>query len=209
MGQTWQVPIGTGQQPSSTASSTADHSPLVCLQVNEFGAGPATEPLVKSELVSITPVTITATPPGGCAAADASEGAEPEAKRQRVEGVSGGEQQAAAGGMDIASVSVEGPAACYVCELPDVPGKFLPQKVRRQEGLVCAGCAKAVQDRGRVPATSAAGVHTGPLFKTGTTDGEPSSPSQPLLLPPPPSHRPPHWVCRAARRTAAWCAARR
>lgn len=104
----------------------------VCLQVNEFGAAPATEPLVKTELVAITPVTLTATPPSS-AAADGGDGTEPEAKRQRVEGGSGGgEQQAAASSMDIASVAVEGPAACYVCELPDVPGKFLPQKVRCQ-----------------------------------------------------------------------------
>lgn len=104
--------------------------------MNEFGAATATEPLVKTELVAITPVTLTATPPSS-AAADGGDGTEPEAKRQRVEGGSGGgEQQAAASSMDIASVAVEGPAACYVCELPDVPGKFLPQKVRCQTRLL-------------------------------------------------------------------------
>ena len=97
------------------------------------GAAAQLRPVVKSELVSITPVVLTAAAP-----ASAEAGAEPEAKRQRVEAASNGDassagaEAAAAGAgasMDIASVAVEGPAACYICELPDVPGKFLPQKV--------------------------------------------------------------------------------
>lgn len=123
--------------------SPSPRSPILLptpgLQVNEFGATPASQPLVKSELVSITPVTLTATPPGGSAAADDGSSAEPEAKRQRVEGAAGGAEQAAASSMDIASVAVEGPAACYVCELPDVPGKFLPQKVRGGAGVEVGG----------------------------------------------------------------------
>ena len=101
-------------------------------------------PVVKNELVTITPVTLLAEAPdgegasggsaaaaegsNGAAAAAAEEGEEPQAKRARVE--AGGE-----GGLDIASTPVESPAACYICELPDVPGKFMPQKVR------ACGCA--------------------------------------------------------------------
>ena len=97
------------------------------LSVSELGGpGATSQPVVQSELVTITPVTLTAAP---AAASDDAGAAEPEAKRQRVEG--GGDaapQQAQAEqGMDIASVAVESPAACYVCEMPDVPGKFLPQ----------------------------------------------------------------------------------
>lgn len=109
------------------------------LKVLEFGGtgGELLAPAIKNELVSISPVIIQATPAAGQAdavadadaasngaaaapAAPAEEGAEPEAKRPRV--------AAAAAGMDIASVSVETPAACYVCELPSIPGKFLPQR---------------------------------------------------------------------------------
>ncbi|KAL4458182.1 hypothetical protein ABPG75_013047 [Micractinium tetrahymenae] len=102
------------------------------LKVHEFGAGSdgaAPAPVVANELVAITPVVLSAAgaPPGGQAgsAATAGEGGEPSAKRPRLEGGGQGQQ---GGGMDIASVAVESPAACYVCELPDVPGKFLPQK---------------------------------------------------------------------------------
>lgn len=108
------------------------------LKVIEFGAGAAAdaapEPVVKSELVTITPVTLTA------AGGSKEEAQEPEAKRQRVEGGAAADQQGQqqGGGMDIASVAVESPAACYVCELPDVPGKFLPQKVRPEGPLLPA-----------------------------------------------------------------------
>ena len=102
------------------------------LKVNEFScATRAAEPVVSSELVTITPVTITAAAWGGPKAAGSDDVCkqggsvvEPEPKRQRVE-PSNGELRS----MDIASVAVASPAACYICELPDVPGKFLPQKV--------------------------------------------------------------------------------
>jgi ribonuclease Z len=110
------------------------------------GAAAQLRPVVKSELVSITPVVLTAAAP-----ASAEAGAEPEAKRQRVEAASNGDassagaEAAAAGAgasMDIASVAVEGPAACYICELPDVPGKFLPQKVGGRLSGWLRGCAR-------------------------------------------------------------------
>lgn len=118
------------------------------LQVREFESGEAAAaapaeaaPVVTNDLVTITPVVIRATAAGGAAAAPAAAAAagqangsgtaagegegEPEAKRARLD--------VAAGAMDIPSVAVESPAACYVCELPPIPGKFLPQKV-----CVCA-----------------------------------------------------------------------
>ena len=63
------------------------------------GAAAQLRPVVKSELVSITPVVLTAAAP-----ASAEAGAEPEAKRQRVEAASNGDassagaEAAAAGG---------------------------------------------------------------------------------------------------------------
>ena len=107
------------------------------LRVNEFGPSEAAQPAVKTELVSITPGTLTAAPASG----EAAE--EPDAKRQRVEASNGdGDGAAAPPSLDIASVAVESPAACYVCELPDVPGKFLPQKVScwPLACRVCHGC---------------------------------------------------------------------
>ena len=104
------------------------------LKVTEFGGsgGEAQRPLVESPLVTITPIVLRAG--GDEAAADAATAAaaaEPEAKRQRIEAPAATVAPAGGGGdLDIASVAVEGPAACYVCDLPSVPGKFLPQKVR-------------------------------------------------------------------------------
>lgn len=108
------------------------------LKVNEFSDNGTTQPVVKTELVTITPVTLTAATPGQASAHAQEEracAAEPEAKRQRMEATNGDTQQGGGSvGMEIASVVVESPAACYICELSDVPGKFLPQKV------CCMGC---------------------------------------------------------------------
>jgi ribonuclease Z len=107
------------------------------LKVMEFGrhegagaVGIVSRPIVKNDAVSITPViirtaqdTITETKTG-----DGENGEQPTAKRQKT----GGEQEGAAAvhqvGMDIPSTATESAAACYVCELPDIPGKFLPTK---------------------------------------------------------------------------------
>lgn len=118
------------------------------LRVAEFGeTGQAmVEPVVRNEVVTITPVLIRAQ--GTAAAAAEAQGSrgdgsadgsgEPEAKRARHEAPAGG-----AAGMDIPSVSVESPAACYVCELPAIPGKFLPQKVWSGVGWGCSVAAQA------------------------------------------------------------------
>ena len=48
------------------------------------------------------------------------------AKRQRLDGGADG------GGLadgEVTRVAAQGPAACYVCRLADVPGKFRPDKV--------------------------------------------------------------------------------
>jgi hypothetical protein len=87
----------------------------VGLRATEFGAAqPVGElaPVVQDDLVTITPVVLEA-------AAAAEPAGEPVAKRARIEG------------------GAEAPAACYACELADVPGKFLPQKVR---GCRPGGC---------------------------------------------------------------------
>lgn len=112
----------------------------VGLRVHEFGGGAAgapPAPLVSNELVTITPVLLAAAPEGQQSSPDAAgEGGEPSAKRPRLEGSSEGPP---GGDMDIASVAVESPAACYICELPDVPGKFLPQKVGSRGGSLWSG----------------------------------------------------------------------
>jgi ribonuclease Z len=97
------------------------------LKVMEFGRhegagaiGIVSRPVVKNDAVSITPVIIR-TSQDTSVSKD-----EPTAKRQKT-----GEDPGMAlpqAGMDIPSTATESPAACYVCELPDIPGKFLPQK---------------------------------------------------------------------------------
>lgn len=105
----------------------------VGLKVHEFGGSAACTPpapVVSNELVAITPVLLVAEgaqPHGRASSAAASEGGEPSAKRLRLDGSAEGQLGSS---LDVASVAVESPAACYICELPDVPGKFLPQKVR-------------------------------------------------------------------------------
>jgi hypothetical protein len=102
----------------------------VGLKVREFGRQDDA-PVVTSDLVTITPITLTAV--GSSDEAQGQEpAAEPSSKRQRLDAGSDHGQQAGGGGggaLDIASVALQGPAACYLCELPDVPGKFLPHKV--------------------------------------------------------------------------------
>ena len=94
------------------------------LKVMEFSGGEdAPRPVVKNEAVSITPVVIT---PAAAAAAG-----EPSAKRQRTDGddAAAAAPTAPAGdGLSVPSVTRESGVACYICELPDIPGKFLPQK---------------------------------------------------------------------------------
>ena len=110
------------------------------------GSGGELPPVVANELVNITPVVIQAAMDparGREGSAAAGEGGEPQAKRQRTVGSCSGGGQAA-----MTSVAVESPAACYICELPEIPGKFLPQKVRIQlRGLQGAGRAR--HDGGR------------------------------------------------------------
>jgi len=51
------------------------------------------------------------------------------AKRQRIEhSVEGGLADG-----EVTRVTAQGPAACYVCRLADVPGKFQPDKVCKDE----------------------------------------------------------------------------
>lgn len=119
------------------------------LQVAEFGeegvagegqegVSPPPPPVIKNDVVTISPVVIKATPGDGLAGG----GDAPDAKRARVDpsmqsvGGPNGPFASSAGGVSgsetttcqMPSISVETPAACYLCELPPVPGKFLPQK---------------------------------------------------------------------------------
>lgn len=96
------------------------------------GGGICPRPVVKNDAVSITPVIIRPQ-----AAGQGTPGEEPTAKRQKTSEngctspAANTETTAAApfgGEMDIASTAIESAAACYICELPDIPGKFLPQK---------------------------------------------------------------------------------
>lgn len=134
------------------------------LRVSEFGdSGAAAEgegsanggsavelpPIVQNELVTITPIIIQARPANGAAAAgeaaqDAAQNGdggggsgEPEAKRARLD--TGGVAAGGGGPLDISTVAVESPAACYACELPPIPGKFLPQKVGESAGGQASG----------------------------------------------------------------------
>ena len=122
------------------------------LKVMEFGSaknrqegvvGIFPRPVIKNDTVTITPVIIRSE--AAVAAAAASHADAPLAKRQKTNETGHIADGAAAasptnpqtnnnsggnggGVMDVPSTAVESSAACYVCELPDIPGKFLPKK---------------------------------------------------------------------------------
>lgn len=106
------------------------------LKVMEFRGGepPAGDaapeparPVVKNDVVTITPVLIRpdAAAHAGTAANGTDAGGEPSAKRQRTQGDEAAPDGA---GLTVPSAAIESAAACYICELADIPGKFLPQK---------------------------------------------------------------------------------
>lgn len=116
-------------------------------KVQEFGRGMAPSdiaaahalpPIVKNDLVTITPVVLHSSAGDSVAAAEA--GAEPDAKRQRVNGhppppSSSPTNQGAppppsmySQSITVPSTTKDNPVACYVIKLPDIPGKFLIQK---------------------------------------------------------------------------------
>lgn len=92
------------------------------LQVKQFGWQEAEsdklseigEPVVETEAVTIIPILVRPV------VVD-NEAMEPQAKKARVD---------KSKGTDNSSVNThaERPVSCYVCQLPDIPGKFLPQK---------------------------------------------------------------------------------
>lgn len=110
------------------------------LKVMEFGRhegpgaiGIVSRPVVKNDAVSITPVIIRTAQDSVDNANIAVNGEEPTAKRQKIGDEEGANNKLASiallqAGMDIPSTAIESAAACYVCELPDIPGKFLPHK---------------------------------------------------------------------------------
>jgi hypothetical protein len=150
------------------------------LRVHEFGADADVQPVLQSDLVAITAVTLQALggeASGAPAAAGGEEGGEPGAKRARLD--------PGDGGLDVASVSVESPAACYICELPAVPGKFLPQKV---------GTAPPLRPT-KAPAFCTANHTPACLFNPACQ--------------PPVSCRPRPSAYRVGRCMASWCGARR
>lgn len=65
-------------------------------------------PVIENDSVTITPVLVW---PG-------TNGGEPEPKKPRLDSDT----------ILSSSTDHDGPIACYVCQLPDIPGKFLPQK---------------------------------------------------------------------------------
>lgn len=83
------------------------------LKVKEFGSSEKVglsqicEPVIQNESVTITPVVIQPS-------ADGSK--EPEAKKAKMENG------------DASSTHHDGPVSSFVCQLSDIPGKFLPQK---------------------------------------------------------------------------------
>jgi ribonuclease Z len=120
-------------------------------KVQEFGRGMAPSdiaaanalpPIVNNDLVTITPVVLHSSA-GDLAAAAAEAGAEPDAKRQRVNGhppppSSSSPNQGVPAqpppssmysqSINVPSATKSNPVACYVIKLPDIPGKFLIQK---------------------------------------------------------------------------------
>ena len=65
----------------------------------------------------------------------------PSYKRQRLE--YGADAEGGLQDGEVVCVGLEGPAACYVCKLADVPGKFRPDEVSR----VMQGGSSRVRDQ--------------------------------------------------------------
>jgi hypothetical protein len=99
------------------------HCSSACAAVEDGGAA-----LAEAAAASASPghVNGAATRYFAAEAAEALPG-ERAAKRQRLDG------GADVGGLvdgEVTRVAAQGPAACYVCRLADVPGKFRPDRVR-------------------------------------------------------------------------------
>lgn len=69
-----------------------------------------------------------ATTTGTAAEEGAAAGGEPGAKRARLENGAAATNGRGGAGEGEAAVAGEGPAACYICQLPSIPGKFLLAK---------------------------------------------------------------------------------
>jgi hypothetical protein len=106
------------------------------VQLSVVEAGPSHEgPVVSAQELTITPVVVA--PRTGGAAADGAPQEEPVSKRPRTEG-------AAAGAGAAAAAPEEASVACYICQLPDMAGKFDPAKAKElgvKPGPVSAGSA--------------------------------------------------------------------
>lgn len=103
------------------------------LKVMEFKNDVHASPILKNEAVSIIPIIIqpSNSPTDGEVSVASASTSEPTAKRQKTEGGSqatAADNPAETSSMNIPSAKVDSPVACYVCLLPDIPGKFLPQK---------------------------------------------------------------------------------
>ena len=109
----------------------ADAAPASSTSSSNGAVEGALPPVVSNELVTICPVVIEPIRAGESAAGSAE--AEPQAKRPRLGAASGEDAP-----QEMPSVTAECPAACYMCELADIPGKFMPQKVW-QCHHTCAG----------------------------------------------------------------------
>ena len=91
---------------------------------------------MRAEATPVQPTASSAAAAGQLPPPVESEGAvscPPSYKRQRLE-----YGAAAEGGLqdgEVVQVAPEGPSACYVCKLADVPGKFRPDKVHSGPSL--------------------------------------------------------------------------
>lgn len=113
--------------PNVTNSESAEQKTSVLPQ-----AEIVTRSVVKNESVAITPIVLR---PAG-----ETSNEESRAKRLKLEGngdlkEDGAQTQTSVAAdaqkkssIDVDSVNYESAVACYACELPDIPGKFLPQK---------------------------------------------------------------------------------
>jgi ribonuclease Z len=113
----------TGLQNAVSAFRTFINLKDMGLQTKQFGSerkghAEACEPVVRNESVTIRPIIIHP-------ACQKDSPVEPSLKRQKVDGQE--ENGTSKDGETTVSLH-ESPVSAYICQLADIPGKFLPQK---------------------------------------------------------------------------------
>lgn len=117
-----EVPKALQENESKSGVTEKEFSDLPECEIVEY-------PAVKNDSVSITPIVLR---PSKLKSRN-EDIREPKTKRAKIDAngsinTDNDSGQNHVSAMDVTSVDIESAVACYACELPDIPGKFLPQK---------------------------------------------------------------------------------